>query len=275
MKAFTDQLFNELHEELALYADLGASPVRRVTGAIQSIQTALAKLKAYLVEHPFADHATETLFFKHDKPRFIAEHYYAMEIFTIETARPIHDASLLKIFYEQELAYVRHFFEQNRFLYTYYQFDIKDLDHLLFMRFKRPADIPIPDDIGHDPDFSACCDHLWGKFMAFERLQDWLIAELESLQHPGAQEGSQLIWTGGVVNLVELAYGIWLTGQLNNGNATISQIITWLEVHLHVKIGRPHRRWETISTRKRLSITKFIDQMAEAIRKRLDDENGR
>ena len=67
----------------------------------------------------------------------------------------------------------------------------------------------------------------------------------------------------------------FLFGQINDGNASITQIITWLENHLHIKIGRAHRRWETIAARKRLSLTKFLDQMTESIRKRLDDENGR
>jgi len=88
-------------------------------------------------------------------------------------------------------------------------------------------------------------------------------------------QAGRLVWTGGAVNLTELAYGIWLTGQLNDGNVSITQIITWLENHLHIKIGRAHRRWETIAARKRLSLTKFLDQMTEAIRKRLDEENGR
>lgn len=275
MKTFADPLFSELVDELALYADPCSPPARRVTGAIQSIKTALERLRGLMQQNTFTDQEAEIQFFKQHKPRFIAEHFYVMEIFTIENARPLHDINLVKIFYQQELTYISRFFEQNRFLYTYFQMGLKDLDHLLFVRGKRPADIPIPDDIGHDPEFSTCCDNLWGKFMAFERLQQWVLEELNGSEHPTRHDGSNLIWTGGVVNLVELAYGIWLTGQLNHGNATISQIISWLEAHLQVKIGRPHRRWETISTRKRLSITKFLDQMTEAIRKRLDDENSR
>ena len=275
MKTYADNLFDELSEELALYGDLGALPVRRVTGAIHSLQQALEKLKNDISQNPFTDEAEEIRFFKYVKPKFTAEHYYAMEIFTIETARPLNDIVALRTFYEQELRYISRFWEQNKFLYTYFQYDMNDLDHLLFVRGKRPSDIPIPDTLILDPDFNTCCDQLWGKFLAFDRLHDYLLDEIDALQRPVVHENGKLTWTGGVVNLVELACGIWLTGQLNNGNASITQIITWLETHLHVKVGRPHRRWETISTRKRLSITKFIDQMAEAIRKRLDDENSR
>jgi len=277
---FTKQLFNELTEELSVFADLGTLPVRRVTGAITAIQSAFTKLRTFIEENPFKSQDEEIEFFKYQKPKFTAEHYYAMEIFTIETARPVNDLTLLKSFYEQELKYVRRFLDNNKFLYTYYQFDMKELDHLLFVRGKRPADIPVSDGIGLDPHFNTCCDNLWGKFIAFERLREYLLDEIATLERPNSAyvpdtESGKLTWTGGAVNLVELAYGLWLTGQLNDGNASITHIISWLEINLHVKIGRPHRRWETIAARKRLSLTRFLDQMAEAIRKRLDDENGR
>jgi len=60
----------------------------------------------------------------------------------------------------------------------------------------------------------------------------------------------------------------------DGANATITEIIEWLEVNLQVKIGLAYRRWFSISKRKRVSQTKYIDQLKEAIEKRLDDENG-
>src|ERR1700742_3473801 len=119
---FTNKLYAELQEELELYADLGALPVRRVTGAIHSIQDAFNKLKNHIADHGFATPVDEIRFFKKEKPRFTAEHYYAMEIFSIETARPLTDLVHLKTFYEHELTYVNRFLEQNKFLYTYFQF---------------------------------------------------------------------------------------------------------------------------------------------------------
>ncbi|HZY39712.1 MAG TPA: RteC domain-containing protein, partial [Mucilaginibacter sp.] len=83
---------------------------------------------------------------------------------------------------------------------------------------------------------------------------------------------SKLQWTGEAINIVELAYGIWLTGQLNHGNATISEIIAFFEEKFTIKIGRPYRRWTEISQRKQVSATKYIDQLKSAIDKRIDEE---
>jgi hypothetical protein len=279
---FTEQLFTQLSEELSVYADLGTLPVRKLTGAIASIQDAVAGLKKFSSENGFKDQDEEIHFFKHEKPRFTAEHFYAMEIFTIETARPLNDAELLKVFYQQELKYIRRFLEANKFLYAYYQFDMKELDQLLFVRGAKPADIPVPDVIGLDPAFATCCDNLWGRFMALERLQAWLEEEIDGLNGGGGTggppddgKGPVLKWTGETINLVEIAYGIWLTGQVNHGNASISEIVLWLEKHFAVRVGKAHRRWQNISGRKRLSYTRYLDECKAAIEKRVEDEFGR
>jgi hypothetical protein len=282
MRKFTEKLFGELEEELLVYADLGTLPVRKVTGAVHSIQTAFEKLKRFIADTPFKDQDDEIAFFKYEKPKFTAEHFYAMEIFTIETARPLNDTATLKAFYDQELTYIHRFLEQNKFLYSYYQFDLKELDHLLFFRGAKPVDIPVPEMMGLDPAFATCCDMLWGKFMAFERLEQWLQKEISDLNgsgtaasvspaQPTAPVGT-LKWTGESINLVEIAYGIWLTGQLNNGQVSITEIVEFLEGAFRIRIGKAHRRWQGIANRKRLGYTKFLDEMKGKIEKRVEEE---
>jgi hypothetical protein len=82
-------------------------------------------------------------------------------------------------------------------------------------------------------------------------------------------------WTGESISLVELAYGIWLTGQVNNGQVSITEIVEFLEVVFRVRVGKPHRRWQSIASRKRLSYTKYLDECKAAVEKRLDEEMGR
>jgi hypothetical protein len=278
MKNFVKNLYSDLKEELVVYADLGTLPVRKLTGALSSINEAVTKLKNFITITPFETVGEEIHFFKYDKPAFICEQFYAMEIFTIETARPLNDADLLKIFYEQELKYIKRFLEQNKFLYAYFQFDMKELDHVLFIRDAKPVDIPVPDTIGLDPLFTTCCDQLWGKFMAFERLQIYLLEEIRSLENPKNQQIEpkqnfiELKWTGEAINLMEIAIGVWLTGQVNDGNASLTEITRWLEIALRVKIGRPNKRWNEISSRTRNSPTKFLGRMQDAIRLRIDEE---
>jgi hypothetical protein len=110
-----------------------------------------------------------------------------------------------------------------------------------------------------------------------------LADELEQLRG-GAQPSAtpaaplpagSLKWTGETINLVELSYGIWLTGQFNNGQASITEIVEFLEAAFRVRIGKPHRRWQGLAGRKRLGYIRFLDEMKASIEKRVEEEMGR
>jgi len=280
LKTYCEKLHQQLEEELAVFSELGALPIRRLTGALNCVSSALTKLKDYLIEHPLKDQLEEIDFFKYEKPRFVSEKQYALEIFTIETNRPTSDRLLLKSFYNQELQFIERFFTKNQFLYQYYKFELNELDQLLFVRGAKPSNILLPETFDLDVQFSTGCDYLFAKFMAYERLQLYIADELASLENSVKlanvdikENFTELKWTGDTINLVELAYGIWLTGQVNHGNVSITEITSWLERQFKVKIGTAFRRWQSISRRKRVSSTKYIDDIKAALLKRLDDEN--
>jgi hypothetical protein len=77
---------------------------------------------------------------------------------------------------------------------------------------------------------------------------------------------------GDKVNLVEVIYAIYFTGQLNHGNADLSLIIRFMEKHLQIDLSRAYRDFIDIRNRKVSSPTRFIDQMRESIHKRVDDD---
>ncbi|MDB5135617.1 MAG: RteC protein [Mucilaginibacter sp.] len=116
-----------------------------------------------------------------------------------------------------------------------------------------------------DPAFSTNGDYAYAKLIALERLQEYLITELIELDRPcrklyaglgwhgvnerhleynlkDRMEAPKLRWTGESINLLELAYGMWLTGQINNGNVSVTEIAEFLELSFGLEIGAPHRR---------------------------------
>jgi hypothetical protein len=279
MNNFAEKLYKELAEELELIHDLGALPVKRLATAVSTTAAATYKLKAHLEEHPFTKEQDEIEFFKIWKPRFASEQFFALEKFTIETNRPLTDIQSLKGYYEQELLFINRFFSQHQFLYQYYKFEFTELDHMLFIRGSVSSNIILPETVDLNPQFSTKGDHLFAKFIAYDKLRIYLLDERKSLDNPirSSDENkglAELRWTGETINLAEVAYGIWLTGQINYGNASVTEIFDYLGKCFQAKIGTAFRRWQSISRRKRLSQTKFLNQMRDAIQKRLDDENG-
>ena len=156
---------------------------------------------------------------------------------------------------------------------------MSELDHVYFLRDAKESDIPILELFDPYPGFTTALDYSFAKFMAHERLRDHLLELITNLygENKVAADAGKMPnakWTGDTINLVELGYGIWLTGQVNNGDAGVAEIIQALECAFQVSVGRAYRRWQSISQRKRVSPVKYITQMRDAIKKRLDDDNG-
>ena len=268
--------YAQLEEEVELFKEMGISPIKRLTGILNSVREAQLELKSYLYDHPFADQKEEIYFFKYIKPRFYACHIYALEVYTIETGKPIEDDLILKNYYEQELKYLNRFFSQNQFLYQYYKLDVADMDALLFVRGVKRSSLLVSESPDIDPEFSTACDNLFSRFIAYELVREFLI---NSLNMPGttdvvfrqSKKGRELNWTGNKSDLVELAYGIYDTLQINNGDVDIADIIDWFEQSLHLSLGRYYQCFSDIKSRKSVSKTHFLDHMREMLILHIDE----
>lgn len=72
--------------------------------------------------------------------------------------------------------------------------------------------------------------------------------------------------------MVELVYGLHYTLQLNNGDADVTEIVNLMETMFDVKLRDAHHTFVEIRRRKIESPSRFLEQMAAAIRQRVDDD---
>lgn len=273
MKEFVQQRFTALQEEVEMFNEMGIAPIKKLTGVISSVRLAMDDLREHIAEHPFADEPSEIQYFKYDQPRFVAEQVFAVEVFTIDHAKPIGDEVLLKAYYEQELKYIRRFFDQHRFLYQYYLLDGTELDALYFRRGITIPTTLLPEGPITDPELSTAGDYLFAKFMALERVQEYLIGCLYH-QSDGAvsiKKRRPMRWTGDKSNLIELAYGLYGTLQINGGKVTIAELIEWFEESFGITLKRYYRRFSEIKMRKSISQSKYLDEMREAFLRYIEE----
>jgi RteC protein len=319
---YFDKLFADLSETLHENTEKEVS-IKKTWDAVAAAGEALNKVKERITQFPFKSTAEEISFFKQEKPRFLAEQLYALEMINILTSRPAYDQESIRAWYRQELSGPGRFFNLYKAFYQYYQLEACDLDELLFVRAAKAPAMLLPETQNLDPAFSTNGDYGFAKFIALERVQAYLIDEMKEMDRPGRRlyeglgwgrehpgygrvlgdEGRlgnsfgepkggggafggeqhlenisnmrRLVWTGESINLVEVAYGIWLTGQVNHGNASVTEIVEFLELCFSVEIGAPHRRWQSISRRKRVATFKYVDEVKAALVKRLEEEWGR
>ena len=268
----------ELRAELALLDGESIKPIERLKHTLPLISGMLKDIKNEVLENGFQSVEAEIHFFKFVKPAFYALQIYEVDLYNLATNVPPGTGEMQKAFYEQELLYVFRLFRTHAFHYQYFRTGARELDAQYFTRDGRPGDIPVLELADPFPGFSTPLDYLYAKFIAAERLQNLLIDKLSVLygQQPGksAKSVPKLKWTGDTINLVELAYGIWLTNQINDGHASMAEITRWLEENLGVHIGDPNRRWQDIARRKSISPTKYLDLTISEIAKRLDNERS-
>lgn len=253
--------------------DLKYLRLKNPSSVANSLSEAVADLKEHFAKQWFTDQQTEICFFKYDAPKFYSEYIYALELFTVESNKHHGDEPIVKAYYEQELRFIRRFFDQYRYLYQYYLLDGFELDTIYFTLGAKMADLPLPESPDADPDFAAPATYLFAKFIALERLQSHLmnlIYPVRSMSPLTKPDTNRLRWTGDKINLVELAYGIYNTAQLNEGEAQITEIIFWLENSLQVKLTRFFQMHSEIKGRKSVSKTRYLDHMAKMINQHIE-----
>jgi hypothetical protein len=251
------------------------NPAGRLSASVAVIRATLGTMRQYIEEHPFEGPSEEIRFFKYGKPGCYALLILAFKEFHIEQSKPVGTAEQLRSYYLQELELIRRFFAHHAFLYSYYRNGLTELDEHYFLRGRGLKSTVLPCFPDHDQLFSTAADYLFSKFMALEQVQEDLLGKIKDTD-PEVVVGHvrkvrSLRWTGESINLVELGYGLFDTGQFNDGKAGIGEIFSWLKENLQVSIGIPARRFVEISRRRRLSRTKFLDQLRDAVNRKADE----
>lgn len=238
----------------------------------------------------FADKFEEIYFFKFEKPEYYAMKIYVAGWFTLMNGRPKGTAVQLREYYSEELRFIYRFFAQHAFHYQYYRSGMTELDELLFVRGVDVSPVFVLELPELDASFCTSGDYLFAKFMAYERLQELIISELDKLDGSVvgvvagavgrvggsvvAGSGKVLDWTGEVINLVELGYALYVSGQIGGGKASLADIFRWLESSFGVEIGIPANRLREIKRRKRMEKLHFILLMQEMLTEYIDKSEG-
>ncbi|OJW17980.1 RteC domain-containing protein [Mucilaginibacter sp. 44-25] len=274
-----DKMLNMQAEvENQLTALDGLDEVEKFRKSLVIIDSGLKMLIDQVRNTGFKNATEEVIFFKTVYPPMAALRIGACIRYNLYLNRPLGTKDGQNDYLKEILQGLQNFIAMNSFYYQYYKRRDTEMDYTYFTRSSNSMLLPIIEYIPGEQDLSTPMSGLFAKFIAYEVIQVMLVKEIDQSNSPLkgqdiAERNKGLRWTGEVVNLVELAYGIWLTGQLNDGNASLNQIVAWLESNLDVKIGIAQRRFTEISARKRLPVTHFIDRMSAAIMEKADASN--
>jgi hypothetical protein len=269
------KLLHKLKAELDSRVEVDVSPIQKLKECLSLVSNALVELKTLVISDGFGSVSEEIDFFKSIKPAFYAELIYASELFGFENGKPVLVNGLPE-YYNEQLIFILRFFRQHEFMYQYFRLGAEEMDTVYFVRGNVPIGVlglGVPE---LDPSFATAGDYLFSKFIAYEKLQALILAQMQvPVTGDGAsvrsKKGRVLRWTGDSCNLIELVYGIFDTKQVNDGEIDLSDLMDVFEQCFQINLSRYFRRFTEIKRRKSISKTKFLDSMVAAVNKRIDE----
>ncbi|RAJ28082.1 RteC domain-containing protein [Pedobacter cryoconitis] len=276
IKEIAESHYKDVREALEKIDSSDQSMVAQRKARVETTSHYLTGLKEKVLDYSFNTVDEEVIFFKEIKPKFSCLLIFYSDVERIEMDKPEGGVSHLKGYYENELKGIKRFFDVNRQIYAYYRSEDDYLDPQLFVRgVTDPPRWLCKLRIDQDERFSTAGDYMFARIMANEQIARYLENAISGLEfHPFTEDEIETNWTGETINLLEIAYGIYCTAQVNHGKIGIGELVRKFEKVFNVSIGRPYRRFLEIKLRKRLSRTKYLDDMVKAVNKKIDDEDA-
>ena len=255
--------------------------VEVVLDVVEFLQRSLEDMRTYIVNHPFSNKEEEIYFFKHIKPEVLSRLLYFTEIYNTEMRKPHGSIEVLKKYYNDRLDELTSYFESNLDFYQYYRSKSTHLDSHYFVRghidFKLCPNC-VPYD--RDPEFSTCYDHKAAQILANDMLCIYLNKKLHGVDKQVIIAKSRSFlpehpfrWTATKIAAVELGYAIYAAGILNNGQADIKEIMTFMEASFQIDLGDYYRTYITMKDRKK-DRTSFLNSLIKSLLKKMDEDDN-
>jgi RteC protein. len=224
--------------------------------------------------------ADEIIFFKELKPSLLSKLLYYKEIYSLEVRNTAINKEMQKKYYQNKVERIKTYFDDNLSIYEYYRSKANYMDKLYFLRgqfnFKHCLNCI---NFDRDPKFSTCYDHKFAMIMCYDMLSIHIEKKLHNLERLELVEKHRkdlpkhpFRWTDSKTAAVELGYAIYARGSLNNGNADIKEIMTYLEAAFDIDLEDYYRTFYSLKNRKKSQIT-YLDSLKEALQKKIDDDS--
>ncbi|MDR1755650.1 MAG: RteC domain-containing protein [Culturomica sp.] len=282
MIKFTNNLKETMERNIRTIESEETDVLKRAYLTGRMLEELLGRLKAFIVPYTFENEEEEILFFKEIKPRFFCKLLFCLKVYYIEINKPMGSWELQSAYYTKELDNIADYFHKRLDFYHYYRSGSTHRDNLYFMRGIIDWDEQYIDGFHfeRDPAFSSGYDFTVAKIHSYDMLQVYLREQLEhitenKLELADKQRRVDMVihWTGKKAGLISLLYALDTLGVIDNGDISLRRIQDFAEVHFDVKLGNIARAFNEM--RMRQNPTQFIDEMKEALLKRINEADDR
>jgi hypothetical protein len=274
MEKMIDELLLEMKEGVAGLAF--ENPAKQAREAVEVIFDITLKLKDFALTHVFEDEAEKIRLYRDYKPLFTSELYYYLKLYRLESERP-EPLRQQKDYLRKKIKEITDWFDDHKSYSKYARSGNTDRDAEFYLPGYEDKIYTPLFSFDRDPAFCTAKGQDAALLLGNRRLLAELEKQLAALkQNSGGWFGlPKLKWSFKAIDLVELIYGLYLTGAINNGKAELKDIAETFGQLFDVKLDNYSFTFtQSIHFRKSGSI-RFLREMIEAILKKLDELDGK
>lgn len=277
MNEFVSSLTDKMHQTLQRIENEEQCILRCAERSIEELEKAFIYLKNFTVSYNFESKEEEIKFFKKYKPKLFSALIFYRKLYNIEVNRPKGGEEKQRDYVKRQLCRLNDHFDDNRDFYKYYRLKETHMDEHYFLRQKPTIQMTMESFyFERDPMFSTAADFKMAKIIANDRIEKYLMEELEKLEHRDGYYSlsikEKLTWTAGKVFLIELIYALYLFGAFNNKKATLKQIVAYFENMFNVDLGaNPSKAYFEMRNRKQR--TTFLDRLRKILNNKMDEDD--
>lgn len=281
MKQISDEIISKINTEMetsCIDSDVSSDKAMYM---INFIRPLFEELREFIHQYTFQDADEEIVFFKNTKPFILSKLIYFNDIYLLEIRKPNGSKEVLREYYKKKQSAITEFCNANLDFYQYYRSKATHLDKYYFLR--NHENYKLCHNCGmfdKDPLFSTCCDHRVAKMLAYDMLEIYLQQRLQNIEKQEVIEYSRASlpdnpfrWTAPKVAAIELGYSIYAAGVLNNGNADIKEIMTYIEASFKIDLGDYYRTYLAMRDRKR-DRTPFLNSLIQKLLRKMDEDDN-
>ena len=274
-----DKILTDLDVEIDEIDLYGYGIIETSLSMVRRLQSVLNDLREKIQTYVFPSKEDEILFFKTQKPEILARLLFFYKIYRIEAQCPNGSDEVVRNYINRELDNLTYFINSNLDFYQYYRSGSTVYDEYYFVRGK--ADLRLCTDSAQfdkDPNFSTGYDYKVAKIIANEMLRIYLNKRLQKLANDNQIEDNlqrclkyPLRFTGKKVSLIELGYSLVSSGDINNGNVEIKEMMNFLSTIFNIDLGDYYASY--IAMKERKNRTAYLHSLIENLIKRMNEDD--
>ena len=279
MKEEIEKILEQVEVDISEIDLYGYDIIETSLSMVHRLQAVLNDLRTKIQSYVFSTKEDEILFFKTQKPEILGRLLFFYKIYRIETQCPNGSNDVIRSYINRELDNLTYFFNRNLDFYQYYRSHSTIYDEYYFIRGK--ADLRLCTDSAQfdkDPNFSTGYDYKVAKIISNEMLRIYLNKRIVKLETDNQIEDNlqkclkyPFRFTGKKVFLIELGYSLASSGDFNNGNVEIKEMMNFLSTVCQIDLGDYYAAY--IAMKERKNRTAYLHHLIDCLTKWMGEDD--